>query len=254
MLWTYLRIMLKLIFRVRLLGRTLTSERIWGHTLSFSEYEAFAVLFEEIYLSGIYTFQAQRADLNIVDCGANIGVSVAYFSTRYPEASILAFEADDETFQILAANSQRNSWTQVKLNLAAVHRNEGVRRFFGYGAGSLVASFRREASGSKPSRVREMPTVRLSKFLEGVVDLLKLDVEGSEIAVVEDLAESGKLQLVDQIIMEYHHHLSPDEDELGRLLSLFEANGFGYELRALTVLPFAARRPQNFMLYAYRKK
>jgi hypothetical protein len=61
------------------------------------------------------------------------------------------------------------------------------------------------------------------------------------------------LSFVDQIIMEYHHHIEPDEDRLGQFLSLLEQNGFGYELRAPLHLPFPKGRQHNFMMYAYRK-
>jgi hypothetical protein len=83
--------------------------------------------------------------------------------------------------------------------------------------------------------------------------LLKLDVEGAELGILEDLVETGKLSFVDQIIMEYHHHIEPDEDRLGQFLSLLEQNGFGYELRAPLDLPFPKGRQHNFMMYAYRK-
>jgi hypothetical protein len=45
--------------------------------------------------------------------------------------------------------------------------------------------------------------------------LLKVDVEGSEHAIIE---ETGRLGQIDQIILEYHHHVQPDEDLLGAFL------------------------------------
>jgi FkbM family methyltransferase len=253
MLWTYLRIVVKRAVLVRVLGRSLSRERIWDQTIAFPDYETFAGLFEEIYLPGMYTFRPLRSTPLIVDGGANIGVSVAYFTTLYPDARLMAFEADGPTFEVLSKNCARNGWRNVSLYQHAVHRTDGVLPFFGYEAGSLVSSFRREMSGSAPARITDLPTVRLSTFIEQPVDLLKLDIEGSELAVLEDLAESGKLALVEQIILEYHHHIVPSEDRLGALLALFESHGFGYELRAPARLPFAAGRPQNFMMYAYRK-
>ena len=254
MMWTYFRIEIKLALLVRLLRINRYAETVWGQTLYFPDYELFEILFEEIYLPGIYFFRSAQARPNIVDCGANIGVAIAYLLTLYPEATITAFEADDGTFQFLARNRDQNHWTNVELHQAAVHRAEDNLTFFSRPTAPLASSFRKSISASEPTRVIEMRTVRLSSYINRPVDLLKLDVEGSEIAVLEDLVESGKLQFIDQIIMEYHHHIEPDEDRLGYFLSLLEQNGFGYELRARTVLPFAAGRRQNFMLLAYQKK
>jgi methyltransferase FkbM-like protein len=86
------------------------------------------------------------------------------------------------------------------------------------------------------------------------VDLLKLDVEGSEHAILEDLEESDKLREVDQIILEYYHHVQTGEDVLGRFLLLLERSGFGYHIRAPLVLPFPKGETQDFMMNAYMKK
>jgi hypothetical protein len=96
-------------------------------------------------------------------------------------------------------------------------------------------------------------TVRLSDYINEDVDLLKLDVEGSEMAILEDLMAADKLERVRQIIGEYHHHVKPDEDRLGEFLSLLERAGFGYHLCAALPLPFPQRQAQNFMFSAYRK-
>jgi hypothetical protein len=47
-------------------------------------------------------------------------------------------------------------------------------------------------------------TVRLSEFIYNDVDLLKIDVEGSEIQIMEDLLETGTIQFVKQMVIEFH--------------------------------------------------
>jgi FkbM family methyltransferase len=233
--------------------RGVQSEKLWGQELFFPDYEAFSLLFDEIYMQGIYLFSSASDRPNIIDCGANIGLATAFFLTQYRDATITAFEPDAEAFHFLDRNREHNQWAGVTLHQTAVHRDVGALSFYSYAQASVVSSFRRGLSGPAPSQVLEIPTVRLSSYIDRRVDLLKLDVEGSEIPVFEDLAESGRMHLVDQIIMEYHHHIEPDEDRLGYLLALLERNGFGYDLRATAPLPFTARRPHNFMMYAYRK-
>lgn len=247
----YLRIEMRRALLAR--RRDVHSERLWGQELFFPDYESFGLLFDEMYMQGVYLFRAASERPHIIDCGANIGLATAFFLTQYRDASIIAFEPDAEAFRFLDRNREHNHWDRVTLHHTAVHRDVGALTFYSYAQASVVSSFRRELSGATPSQVLEIPTVRLSSYIDRRVDLLKLDVEGSEIAVVEDLAESGKMRLIDQVLMEYHHHIDPNEDRLGYLLALLERNGFGYDVRATAPLPFRARRQHNFMMYAYRK-
>jgi hypothetical protein len=64
------------------------------------------------------------------------------------------------------------------------------------------------------------------------VDLLKLDVEGAEHEVLEDLMSSGSLARVERMAIEYHHHLAPGDDRLAGFLNRLEASGFTYLLEA----------------------
>jgi hypothetical protein len=86
------------------------------------------------------------------------------------------------------------------------------------------------------------------------VDLLKLDIEGAEVPVLQEVAEGGRLDLIDQMVMEYHHHLQPDEDRLGGLLSTLERNGFGYQIASRPPFPFRRDEACSMFLYAYRKE
>jgi hypothetical protein len=82
--------------------------------------------------------------------------------------------------------------------------------------------------------------------------MLKMDIEGSEHDVLEDLVESGKLSSIRRMTMEYHHHVQRHDDRLGKLLSRLEDAGFGYHICAPLALPFPHDETQNFMLRAYR--
>src|SRR5262249_54865250 len=48
-----------------------------------------------------------------------------------------------------------------------------------------------------------VPSRRLSEFIRSDIDLLKLDVEGAEDAVVDEPADSGKLRHVRRLHLEY---------------------------------------------------
>jgi hypothetical protein len=95
--------------------------------------------------------------------------------------------------------------------------------------------------------------VRLSEFVREEVDFLKMDIEGAEAEVLEELAEADKLRLVREMVIEYHHHIDPGEDHLGATLRLLEQNGFGYEIAAYPERPMRRERFLDLLVYAYRK-
>ena len=71
---------------------------------------------------------------------------------------------------------------------------------------------------------------RLSTFITGEIDLLKLDIEGMEEPVLDELAASGKLALVREMVVEVHHNLPNSPSRLSRILALLEHNGFHYHV------------------------
>jgi len=58
----------------------------------------------------------------------------------------------------------------------------------------------------------EVPCVRFSTLLEMLdcsrVDVLKMDIEGAEYAVIKDMIGSGACDAVEQLLVEFHHYFS----------------------------------------------
>jgi len=251
----YLRIALKAKLLVDILGRRLTQERIFGQTVAFADYNAFLILFEEIFLTGVYDFPSLTRSPRIIDAGANIGMSVTYFKALYPDCEVIAFEPDPRNYQLLEQNRAANKWQGVKIHNVGLHCREAELSFFDYNdrPGALSNGFWQPEEAGPPKRVTTVHAVPLSAYVANPIDMLKMDIEGSEHDVLEDLQATGKLADIRRITMEYHHHVRPTEDRLGVMLSGLENAGFGYTLRAPLGLPFPERQTQNFMLRAYKK-
>jgi FkbM family methyltransferase len=252
MLRTYLKIELKQFFLAGLLKRRLTRESIFGYEVHFFDYHTFAILFEELYVAEIYYFSASTPEPLIVDCGSNIGLSVLYFKRLYPKARVIAFEPDKATFETLERNIKSNNLAGVTLVKKALYDSVGSIPFYvsPEQPGLLVQSTRKENLAR--SEVTTVETETLSTYLTEPVDLLKMDIEGAEDHVLKDLDETGKLALVREIVLEYHHHLTPREDKLGVFLKTLEQTNFGYQLKAALVPPFRKGEFQALMLYAYQ--
>jgi hypothetical protein len=86
--------------------------------------------------------------------------------------------------------------------------------------------------------------------MEGPTDLLKMDVEGTEMDVMRELAASGALMNVRAMVMEYHHHIGK-EDNLSMMLRLLEDHSYGYDVEAR--LPAKPGDFQDVLLRAHRK-
>jgi hypothetical protein len=106
-------------------------------------------------------------------------------------------------------------------------------------------------------RLKGVPTVvnttALSQHIDLTVDFLKMDIEGAEFSVLEELDQAGKLGLIKEMSIEYHHHIHDDSDTLSDLLSILERNNFGYLLRGSFGSPPRKGKFQDLMIYAYRK-
>jgi FkbM family methyltransferase len=207
------------------------TETIWGRKLEcFNHYDLMCT-FEVLFLSGDYRFSPPTARPRILDCGSNIGLSLLYFKREYPQAAITAFEPDPVTFALLRRNVLHNGLKDVALHNLALGSTPGPREFFHdpEKPGSVCMSF---VPQSVVPASEQVLVARLSDFVDGEFDFLKLDVEGAELEVIEDLAARGKLRLIREMAIEVHPGLSKGSDEFSRLETLLEDAGFRWEIRS----------------------
>jgi FkbM family methyltransferase len=223
---------------------------IFGMKMYSFSWDLLLFLINEIFLRRDYIFNPENESPLIVDCGSNIGMTILFFKKLCPNARIVGFEPDRRTFQLLSRNVTENGLSNVTLHNAAVSGTTGELTFFSdsHTPGSLMMGVVKAPVADQAER---LPCVKLSDYIDEAIDLLKMDVEGAEMDVMRDLAQSGKLEYVKAIVMEYHHHIR-SEDSLSEMLRLLEENSFGYDLRA--PLPSAPGKFQDILLRIYRKR
>lgn len=254
----YLKFISRLMVFPLIQGRKISNEKVLGATMRVADYGTFLGLLSEIFFQRIYSFESSSPSPLILDAGSNIGMSILFFKRLYPRCRVIGFEPDPPTFALLEANAKQNRWEGVELHNKALFSSEGEIDFYtdqnriGSGKMSTVRE-RFSDSANRTVRCQKVETVRLSAFILEEIDLLKMDVEGAEIAVISELAESGRLRLIKQMFIEYHHHLKLDEDNLSRMLRPLEMNGFGYQISSPSDLPWAPKSVQPMLIYAYRK-
>ena len=204
------------------------SYKILGQTVTAYGYKGLSILFREIYIEAHYAITLKAPKPVIIDCGANIGLSVLYFKSLHPEATIYAFEPNPKAFTLLERNVKDNGLRNVALYNRALAAADGETTIFvNNDPASLHASLNARRGGDVPIKVAGY---RLSHLIQeiGHVDLVKIDTEGSEREIIIDLAERSLLNRVTNFIIEYHHDTESCNDSLARLLIALSASGFHF--------------------------
>lgn len=209
---------------------------------------------QEIFEDEIYKFKSDIKNPYIIDCGANIGLSIFYFKKLFPESTIVAFEPDDKIFNLLEKNIlQINADKKITINKEAVWTCDTELSFFSEGAlaGSSVTDF------GKKNDVIKVKAIDLKKYLNKKIDFLKIDIEGAENEVIFDIAPL--LHNVKNLFLEYHGIINQPQN-LGEILNLLKENGFEYYIRlaADTIqFPFydipQSSFNQQLNIFCYRK-
>jgi FkbM family methyltransferase len=256
--WLYLKFVSRLFTLPFIPSGRVSRERVMGADLRVLDYGTFLTLISEIFFRRIYYFESDSLSPVILDAGSNIGMSILFFKHIYRQCRIIGFEPDPRTFEILQGNVLRNHWENVEVFNKALHATDGEIDFYtdANRAGSGRASALKErfsASAGQAVRCQAVKAVPLSRFVVKEVDLLKMDIEGSEGEVIQELSDANKLRSIKQILVEYHHHLKPDEDRLSQFLRVLEQNGFGYQVSSEASTPFKREVIQPILIYAYRR-
>ena len=165
----------------------------------------------------------------ILDLGANIGLSVLFFKTRYPGARVVAFEADPRIYAYLTRNLEVNGIRDVKTVSKAAWDADEQLTFLREGADAGRVS--RTGSGTPVS----VEAVHLGRFLAAQhFDFIKMDIEGAETRVVPVCKRL--LGTAKWVFIEYHS--SPGERQsLADILSLLRDLGFRVYIQTENVSP-----------------
>ena len=220
-----------------------------GLSIVYNDPLAFYNEYKDIFIDNIYRFNPTHPSPVILDVGGYIGLSALYFKTLFPAAKITVFEPDPAVFALLKTNLANNGCPDVILIAAGVGKEKTKRPFYPDGAdgGSLLAR--------RQNQVIEVNLVRLSDYFTGEVDLLKMNIEGMEGDVFEEI--EPQLSRVKEIIFEYHAFANLPQ-RLGEILTRLDRNGFRYLVTdvpcARTPVPFKMNRNYKYFHLVYAKK
>ncbi len=167
----------------------------------------------------------QRGRLAI-DCGANVGDVAAVLAAR--GAEVHAFEPNEQAFAMLQRRFAPKP--HVFCHRAAVGCANGKRQLFLHHNSqddeifwSVGSSLLPDKPNVSADRFQEVKVLDLAGFIEALdrpVDVLKMDIEGAEVEVIERLLDSGMINRVRRMYVETHEKQMPElTDDILRLRS-----------------------------------
>lgn len=164
-----------------------------------------------------------NAQPKILDAGANIGLSALYFKMAFPQASVLCLEIDDANVECLVQNTA--SFADIKVHQEALWKNSAnleIKRDF---RDQTECSYYVEESPSKTGLTGHHVGYYMNMAGWKKLDLLKIDIEGSERYLFENTAMADSvLATTDLLALEIHDEYNIRDMIYGHL----ERNGFKY--------------------------
>ncbi len=173
----------------------------YGNALSAKE------IYDEVFIQKIYNFDTNKEKPIIIDAGSNIGIATLFFKNKYPLSKVICFEPDPNAFLILQKNISVNNLKNVVAINTALSRNNGVTPFYGEVSG-VAADSRGNSIMNAWGTQREtsakilVNSQRLSDYIQEEIDFLKIDIEGAEQQVLEELG--NKLRFIKEMVIEVH--------------------------------------------------
>lgn len=234
------------------------------HVVHLNAYET-DYLYDEIFVDRSYMadgIELQPGDV-VFDVGANIGLFTLFVQQECPTAKLYAFEPSPAAFDAMESNCRSYAPAARRFKIGLADR-DGSAAFTWYPRSSVFSGFYAEADADRPvletvvrnllrarlgdsplavdevahhlvedrleSQTFECEVRTLSSIMHecevGHIDLLKIDAEKSELAVLAGIADED-WPLIRQVVMEVHgshvEHIQQLLQERGFAVSVHDA-------------------------------
>jgi FkbM family methyltransferase len=181
-------------------------------------------VFSQIFVHREYRCLDDLTNVGVViDCGANVGYSSAYFLSRFPGSTVIAIEPDAENFDALEKNLApygdrvRAVRSGVWSDTVGLVMNEATFRD--------GREWTRRVRPALPGEVADMEAVDLRSLIDTCdgkrISILKVDIEGAEYEVFASPGWRSWIDRVDRLVIEVH-----TEDAYRVTMAALEEAGF----------------------------
>jgi len=169
-------------------------------------------VFIQVYLDQEYLVLDGTQNVSlVVDCGANVGFSSAFFLSRFPSCKLIAIEPDPGNFSMLAKNLSPFDGRTTLLQAAVWSHSGGlVIAEHTYRDGQ---EWSRQVRPCRPDETPSVKAVDIASLLDESgfprISILKIDIEGAESVLFSSGYEKW-IDRVDTMTIELH-----DDTEFG---------------------------------------
>ena len=176
--------------------------------------EEFLIL-KEVYIDQDYNFITKK-ECVVIDIGTNVGIASIFFSQMKNVHKIYAFEPVQDTYELACKNFRENGIeNRIEFYNFGLGLNEREEEFYYHRLekgnsgirGKLSPSYSKlENCDKRKVRIRAAAAVLTPIFEENVEykKVVKMDCEGAEYEILQNLHEQKILQQIDMIVLEWH--------------------------------------------------
>lgn len=219
--------------------------RLYGH--------AYALVLWQYYENRVrleYYFNTNKKSPIIIDGWASIGDTLVYFKSIYPESTIYSFEPDTVAFSLLEQNNTYNKFSNTHLYNKAIGISNDDIVFYYDDEPSYSHSV---VAGRMNKNKTVIPAMDIMDIIwDKEIDLLKLDIEWSEMSVMKRIHEQQWFTHIYNIILEYHHNIPWEQAQLWGFLEILEKNWYKYQIQAGCYPLYAKDKYQDIHIFAYK--
>jgi FkbM family methyltransferase len=143
-----------------------------------------------------------RGVTTILDIGANIGAATVFLATKYPGATVYAFEPANRPFALLRQNVEK--LPNVRVFPFGLFSHDSSVSLYPGRTDTVESSIWNSARTSPDSETISLRCAVqvLGEFAIDQIDILKIDTEGCEVPILRSLTDF--LPSVKLIYVEYH--------------------------------------------------
>lgn len=174
----------------------------------------------------------KNSGASLIDVGANIGIYSLYYASLSIDSKVYCLEPDASSYVSLIKNISINNFKNINARLIAASNENGWLDIdlstyeAGAGAGSIDGSYdfsKLDSSYGVTQPVFSQTLDSMTKDIDmtnGVI--LKIDVDGHELSILQGSKEFLKNKLLRSVIIELN---TKSDAEISNVLSLFEECG-----------------------------